>query len=118
MLEAGEPEGRLPDARFALEHDRSQRSPCVADERVEGAQLLLPADYLEHRLIVTEVFSNATSTQALRRTVRNRAGETSCRRVWIPARERAAVNYFRSYDFRHTCATLLLYEGRTLNEVA
>jgi len=50
--------------------------------------------------------------------VRNRAGETSCRRVWIPARERAGVNYFRSYDFRHTCATLLLYEGRTLNEVA
>jgi hypothetical protein len=28
------------------------------------------------------------------------------------------VPYFRSYDLRHTCATLLLYEGRTLNEVA
>jgi len=40
------------------------------------------------------------------------------RRVWIPALERAAVPYFRSYDLRHTCATLLLYEGRTLNEVA
>jgi hypothetical protein len=26
--------------------------------------------------------------------------------------------YFRSYDLRHTCATLLLYEGHTLNEVA
>ena len=26
--------------------------------------------------------------------------------------------YFRSYDLRHTCATLLLYEGRTFNEVA
>src|SRR3954462_4121220 len=26
--------------------------------------------------------------------------------------------YFRSHDLRHTCATLLLYEGRTLNEVA
>jgi integrase len=28
------------------------------------------------------------------------------------------VPYFCSYDLRHTCATLLLYEGRTLNEVA
>ena len=40
------------------------------------------------------------------------------RRVWIPALERADVAYFRSYDLRDTCATLLLYEGRTLNEVA
>jgi integrase len=40
------------------------------------------------------------------------------RRVWIPALERAGLPYFRSYDLRHTCATLLLYEGRTLNEVA
>jgi hypothetical protein len=40
------------------------------------------------------------------------------RRVWIPALERARIRYFRSYDLRHTCATLLLYEGRTLNEVA
>ena len=42
------------------------------------------------------------------------------RRVWIPAleRARARVAYFRSYGLRHTCATLLLYEGRTLNEVA
>jgi integrase len=40
------------------------------------------------------------------------------RRVWIPALKRADVPYFRSYDLRHTCATLLLYEGRTLNEVA
>ena len=40
------------------------------------------------------------------------------RRVWMPALEQAGVPYFRSYDLRHTCATLLLYEGRTLNEVA
>jgi integrase len=40
------------------------------------------------------------------------------RRVWIPALQRAGVAYFRSYDLRHTCATLLRYEGRTLNEVA
>jgi integrase len=40
------------------------------------------------------------------------------RRVWIPALERAGVPYFRSYDLRHACATLLLDEGHTLNEVA
>ena len=40
------------------------------------------------------------------------------RRVWAPALKAAGVTYFRSYDLRHTCATLLLYEGRTLNEVA
>ena len=40
------------------------------------------------------------------------------RRVWIAALERAGIAYFRSYDLRRTCATLLLYEGRTLNEVA
>ena len=40
------------------------------------------------------------------------------RRVWAPALARAGLPYFRSYDLRHTCATLLLYEGRALNEVA
>jgi integrase len=40
------------------------------------------------------------------------------RRIWIPALQRAGLTYFRSYDLRHTCATLLLYEGRTVNEVA
>jgi integrase len=29
-----------------------------------------------------------------------------------------SIAYFRPYDLRHTCATLLIYEGRTLNEVA
>lgn len=38
------------------------------------------------------------------------------RRVWVPALERAGLPYFRSYDLRHTCATLLLYEGRTPND--
>jgi hypothetical protein len=40
------------------------------------------------------------------------------RRVWIPGLERAGIAYFRTYDLRHTCATLLIYEGRTVNEVA
>jgi hypothetical protein len=38
--------------------------------------------------------------------------------MWIPALEAAGIPYFRPYDLRHTCATLLIYEGRTLNEVA
>ena len=40
------------------------------------------------------------------------------RRIWIPALRRAGLAYFRTYHLRHTCATLLLYEGRTVNEVA
>jgi integrase len=39
-------------------------------------------------------------------------------RVWIPALERAGESYFRPYDLRHTCATLLIYEGRPVTEVA
>ena len=39
-------------------------------------------------------------------------------RVWMPALLEAGVGYFRPYDLRHTCATLLIYEGRTVNEVA
>ncbi len=39
-------------------------------------------------------------------------------RVWIPALERAGEPYFRPYDLRHTCATLLIYEGRPVTEVA
>jgi integrase len=40
------------------------------------------------------------------------------RRVWAPALVAAGVPYFRPYDLRHTCATLLIYEGRPVNEVA
>ena len=39
-------------------------------------------------------------------------------RTWVPALKLAEVGYFRPYDLRHTCATLLIYEGRTVNEVA
>jgi integrase len=40
------------------------------------------------------------------------------RRAWAPALTKAGLAYFRPYDLRHTCATLLIYEGRTVNEVA
>jgi integrase len=39
-------------------------------------------------------------------------------RVWIPALERAAIEYFRPHDLRHSCATLLIYDGRRVTEVA
>ncbi len=39
-------------------------------------------------------------------------------RVWIPALAAAGETYFRPYDLRHTCATLLIYEGRPVTEVA
>jgi len=32
--------------------------------------------------------------------------------------KQAGLAYFRPYELRHTCATLLIYEGRTVNEVA
>jgi integrase len=56
-------------------------------------------------------------SNALRDPGRNR-GWPAHRRVWILALERAGVAYFRPYDLCHTCATLLLYEGRMLKEVA
>lgn len=40
------------------------------------------------------------------------------RRTWQPALAAAGLTYFRPYDLRHTCATLLIYEGRTVNEIA
>jgi integrase len=40
------------------------------------------------------------------------------RRVWLPALTAAGIPGFRPYDLRHTCATLMIYEGRTINEVA
>ena len=39
-------------------------------------------------------------------------------RVWVPALRAAGIAYFRTYDLRHTCTTLLIYEGRAINEVA
>ena len=39
-------------------------------------------------------------------------------RVWTPALAAAGEPCFRPYDLRHTCATLLIYEGRPVTEVA
>ena len=48
MLDARQPERRLPDARFAFEHECTGRSPRLVDEGVQGGEFLLPTDDLEH----------------------------------------------------------------------
>ncbi len=40
------------------------------------------------------------------------------RKPCSPCKGRGTADYFRPYDLRHSCATLLLYAGRTPNEVA
>ena len=64
MLDAGQPERRLPDPRIALQHECGRPFPHVVDEGVKGGELLLPADDLEHHrshaTIVTEAARNAT----------------------------------------------------------
>ena len=39
-------------------------------------------------------------------------------RTWRQAIDDAGLDYFRPYDLRHTCATLLIYSGWIVNEVA
>lgn len=39
-------------------------------------------------------------------------------RTWTRALDDAGLDYFRPYDLRHTCATLLIYSGWIVNEVA
>ena len=57
VLDAGEPERRLPDTRFALEHERSRPSLRSGDESAEESEFLVSADDLGHHLpeIVREV---------------------------------------------------------------
>jgi Phage integrase family len=50
--------------------------------------------------------------------MRDSPAESIPERIFAVDAPASGVPYFRSYDLRHTCATLLLYEGRTLNEVA
>ena len=44
MLDAGQPERRLPDAGFALEHESSRPVPRSVDESTDAGKFVLPAD--------------------------------------------------------------------------
>lgn len=68
--------------------------------------------YLEHDLPALDslVFPNSDGGFIQHQNWRNR--------IWKPALETAGLDYFRPYDLRHTCATLLIYSGWTVNEVA
>jgi integrase len=57
--------------------------------------------------------SSSPTRQAAISAARTGAAASGSRRSSGPASPTSAA-----YDLRHTCATLLLYEGRTLNEVA
>jgi hypothetical protein len=64
MLNAGEPERRLPDTCFALKYKRSGSCMRLLDERVEGGEFLDPADDLErdpHTQMVTGGLRKATA---------------------------------------------------------
>ena len=49
VVDTGPPERRLPDPRLALEHERGRHGVGPVDERVDGGELVLPADNLERR---------------------------------------------------------------------
>jgi integrase len=114
VLERGLPRGRLRIARALSE--RNVTSPKSARARepelfgpvaAELAELYLALGRPDPR---TLIFADTKGGHLRRQNWRQR--------VWIPALERAGEEYFRPYDLRHTCATLLIYEGRPITEVA
>lgn len=61
------------------------------------------------------VFPAATSTRVATKDTMDNWRD---RDVWAPAMRRAGVEYQRPYDLRHSFASLLLAEGRTIHAVA
>jgi hypothetical protein len=47
VLDSSEPEGRLPDAGLALEHERGRASFSLVEEGLDGGELVPPADNFE-----------------------------------------------------------------------
>lgn len=62
------------------------------------------------------VFPSSNGGELSRQNWRQRVWKTAL--DGNPEKKIAAIAYFRPYDLRHTAATLLIYEGRTPNEVA
>jgi integrase len=108
-----------PRTRLIVERALSDHSPSsTKSQRSRQPELFKPVakDLVELALALGRpnsralVFPDADGGYLRRQNWRQR--------VWVPALAAAAIPYFRPYDLRHTCATLLIYEGRTVNEVA
>ncbi len=108
-------------ARPSSKHERSPAARQIVDDEVAplpraGAFPPVARDLSERYLAAgkpdpdTLVVPDASGRHLRRQNWRQR--------TWVPALRGAGVSYFRPYDLRHTCATLLIYEGRTVNEVA
>ncbi len=97
MLNPGEPERRLPDARFALKYKRSGSCMRLLYEGVEGGEFLLPADDLEHdplTQMVTEALAKGLRPSDLtrapkRQTVLGRSFSLQRSRSRVAGRSRA-----------------------------
>ncbi len=98
----------LSDHKVSLTKSQRDRTPELF--RPVADDLIQLYDAQGRPALDTLVFPDTISGHLRRQNWR--------RRAWIPALKQARLAYFRPYDLRHTCATLLIYEGRTLNEVA
>jgi integrase len=114
VLDRGRPRDRLRVVRGLSERDvttpknaRARAPELFGPIAAELAELYLALGRPDSR---TLVFGDAKGGHLRRQNWRQR--------VWIPALAAARESYFRPYDLRHTCATLLIYEGRPVTEVA
>jgi integrase len=114
VLARGLPRTRLRVARGLSERDVTSPKSAQAREpelfgpvAAELAELYLALGRPDPR---TLVFADTKGGHLRRQNWRQR--------IWIPALAAAGEPYFRPYDLRHTCATLLIYEGRPVTEVA
>jgi integrase len=114
VLDRGRPRDRLRVVRGLSERDVT--TPKTARARAPELFGPIAAELAELYLALgrpdpgTLVFGDAKGGHLRRQNWRQR--------VWIPALVTAGESYFRPYDLRHTCATLLIYEGRPVTEVA
>lgn len=114
LTPAGKPRQRLRIERslsageVSTTKNRRAREPeLFAPVARELAELYMANGRPELRSLV---FPNARGGHRTRHNFRAK--------TWKPTLEKnPALDYFRPYDLRHTCATLLIYAGWTFNEV-